>query len=328
MEGPNTIRSIENLVPKLYPGLTLSYGKIWGVLAEAQQRARVFNQSTGLSAIVAGAVDEMYSQGAPVLAGAGLASGYLFALALRSSRSSDDWAQVLRPCQQQGMELKTVVKDAALGIAAGVREVYPNAEQRDDCFHALFEMGKVYFQLERKAYAALEKAEDAKENKDLCRRTGRGHRATLQANSNAAMRRCNKALERHGLFEQAMRRAQEAMEVADPADGRLRRAEWIESELKQAAKHMMALEDPKCRQVARYLSNRAPGLASHARQIASHMAVLGVSQGFLELYRAHYNLKTRRWGRHKGTSAHEQVTGQQVDDWLTTLGYPPSSTVN
>ena len=52
----------------------------------------------------------------------------------------------------------------------------------------------------------------------------------------------------------------------------------------------------------------------------------GATQGFLELFRAYFNLRTRRWGRHKGTSAHQSLTGQQVDDWLTLLGYPPSPT--
>ena len=50
----------------------------------------------------------------------------------------------------------------------------------------------------------------------------------------------------------------------------------------------------------------------------------GVTQGFLELFRAHFNLRTRRWGRHKGTSAHQCLTGEPVADWLTVLGYPPS----
>ena len=50
----------------------------------------------------------------------------------------------------------------------------------------------------------------------------------------------------------------------------------------------------------------------------------GVSQGFLDLFRAWFNLRTRRWGRHKRTSAHECLTGQRVGDWLTRLGYPPS----
>ena len=50
----------------------------------------------------------------------------------------------------------------------------------------------------------------------------------------------------------------------------------------------------------------------------------GVTQGFLELFRAYFNLRTRRWGRHKGTSAQECLTGERVEDWLTVLGYPPS----
>ena len=50
----------------------------------------------------------------------------------------------------------------------------------------------------------------------------------------------------------------------------------------------------------------------------------GVSQGFLDLFRAWFNLRTRRWERHKGTSAHECLIGQRVHDWLTLLGYPPS----
>jgi transposase len=49
----------------------------------------------------------------------------------------------------QGLDLGVVVQDAALGIAAGVREVFPDAQQRDDCFHVLYEMSKVRRRLER-----------------------------------------------------------------------------------------------------------------------------------------------------------------------------------
>ena len=54
----------------------------------------------------------------------------------------------------------------------------------------------------------------------------------------------------------------------------------------------------------------------------------GVTQGFLQLFQAHYNLRVRRWGRHKGTSAYEVVTGTRVDDWLAMLGYPASVPVH
>ena len=47
-------------------------------------------------------------------------------------------------------------------------------------------------------------------------------------------------------------------------------------------------------------------------------------QGFLNLFRFYWNTRNREWGRHKGTSAHEVLTGEVVPDWLTFLGYPPS----
>ena len=68
------------------------------------------------------------------MAGVDLNSGYLFSLALRESRSGEDWAQVLGEAKAQGLELSVVVKDAAKGIEAGVAQVFPEAEQRDDCF--------------------------------------------------------------------------------------------------------------------------------------------------------------------------------------------------
>jgi hypothetical protein len=47
------------------------------------------------------------------------------------------------------------------------------------------------------------------------------------------------------------------------------------------------------------------------------------SQSFLDLFRFYWNSKIREWGPHKGTSAHELLTGERMDDWLTLLGFPP-----
>ncbi|MCN4144377.1 MAG: hypothetical protein LC437_04700, partial [Thiohalomonas sp.] len=48
----------------------------------------------------------------------------------------------------------------------------------------------------------------------------------------------------------------------------------------------------------------------------------GVNQNFLKLFKAWYNLKTRRQACYKGTSA------QKVDDWLSMIAYPPSRAVH
>ena len=101
------------------------------------------------------------TEGEPVLAGVDLDSGYLFGLSLSATRDGEAWAELLREGQCQGLELSVVVKDAAKGIAAGVSEVFPHAEQRDDCFHVLYEMNKVRRRLERRAYAAIEREGEA-----------------------------------------------------------------------------------------------------------------------------------------------------------------------
>ncbi len=55
----------------------------------------------------------------------------------------------------------------------------------------------------------------------------------------------------------------------------------------------------------------------------------GVSQGFLELFKAWHNLRIRHNSdKYKDTSAYEVLTGKPAGDWLTRLGFPPSTTTH
>ena len=116
-------------MPLLYSGVKVSYGTIQQMLVEAEGRAARFNAQVSLGGVEAGALDEMFSQGEPVLAGVDLDSGYLFRLSLSATRDGEAWAGLLREGQAQGLGLSVVVKDAARGIAAGVSEVFPHAER-------------------------------------------------------------------------------------------------------------------------------------------------------------------------------------------------------
>lgn len=412
--APNAIRPIEELVPIIYPGVRISYGKVQSILAQAEERARSFNEAVDLSAITVGALDEMFSQGDPVLAGLDLDSGYLFGLELRDTRAGKDWAQWLRRSQSQGMELSVVVKDAAKGIEAGVREVYPQAEQRDDCFHVLYEINKLRRRLEQRAYGAISAEQEAEGGLRKIRAYDRDKRRSHKRAIAHARQRCQQAIERFDLLEHGFELVREAMTYVDLDSGQLRTGEQVRGLMEQAAQCIGEIDDRKCTKLARYVRNRAPGVSlastalhtklqqlstaypehavaltcrcwrlvtelrktpapwskpKHRQVLLGALALLksqlgttgadklldivkdyldrryrassaiegfnatlrpylyvhkGVTQNFLELFRAWFNLRTRRWGRNKGTSAHACVTGVQVTDWLTLLGYPPS----
>lgn len=414
--APNSIRAIEDLIPVMYPGMHVSYGKIQAVLCEAEQRAADFNAGCDLSGIEAGALDEMFSQGSPVLAGVDLDSGYLFSLALRESRSGDDWEEVLDIAKAQGLDLSTVVKDAAQGIAKGVSSVFPDAEQRDDCFHAFYRMAKLKQYLERRGYGAISREQEAAEKVEKIRKTGKGNLPQAEEKLDCARQKCAEALALHDDFETAMREVMEAMEFIDLKQGHIRTAQEMEAAIKAAATKMISLPHNHCVKEGKYIGNRAAGLALYMSEMKDELDALakrygetaislaglvfrlihdlriqnrpwdrrrdeqyligahawlrdtageeiaevlgavkavirrrhrassaiegfnaalrpflyvhkGVTQGFLELFRAYHNLKTRRWGRHKGTSAHECLTGVKVEDWLTVLGYGPADDV-
>ncbi len=414
--APNSLRSIEELLPVLYPGVRLGYGSVQKITADAEARATLVNTKADLSAITHAALDEMFSQGDPVLAGVDLDSGYLFSLALREGRSGVDWQEVLQQAKEQGADLKVIVKDAAKGIASGVSAVYADAQQRDDCFHAHHEMGKVRLILEKRAYGAIQGEIDAQQKLDGARWCVDGEKRKLAQQLRWARLKADKVIELYDRFETAMRAATEAMELVNLDTGLVRTPEQMQQEIEDAASQMLALDDSRCKKVGRYLRNRAQGLALHLHIVNEVLAQIatqygsqaveaaclvhrlatelqkgrrpwdlqsdkrrlreaidaleqsaseradrvlglvdvitqkrhrassaiegfnaalrpflyvhkGVTQGFLELFRARHNLKTRRWGRHKGSSAHEKLTGERIHDWLTALGYPPPSPI-
>ena len=415
--APNALRPIEDLLPVLYPGVKVSYGKIQQLLVEAEERARSFNAHSALSGIEAGALDEMFSQGEPVLAGVDLDSGLLFALELREQRDARTWAEVLSQGRAQGLNLSVVVKDAAKGIARGVSEVFPKAEQRDDCFHALYEMNKVRRRLEQRAYGAIERESEALSRLGTIRAYHIERRRAAKRALSMARGQCAEAIARFDVFDAAMAKLRGAIECVDLDTGALHRPEHVQALIEQVADTLDTLEVRACPKLAKYLRNRAPGLAlaqadlrpklealaqhysleavalgcivwqrvkalrkrpHRARRRALHRHLLGaygalrkhlgdrtdalldaveqllmqrhrassaiegfnaalrpylyvhkgVTQGFLELFRAYFNLRPRRWGRHKGTSAHQCLSGKPVEDWLAVLGYPPSTALS
>ena len=207
--------------------------------------------------------------------GVDLDTGYLFGLSLSATRDAGAWAQVLREGQGQGLSLSVVVKDAAKGIAAGVAEVFPHAEQRDDCFHVLYEMNKVRRKLERRAYAAIEREGEALGRLGKIRARDKTCRRKAKCALRKARRQCPEAIERFDAFEAAMDTLRGALECVDVASGELHRPEQVEALIAQAAGRIESLGTGECAKLARYLRNRAPGLVLAQHSVLPRLEALG-----------------------------------------------------
>lgn len=428
MNGVNSIRAIEDSIPLIYPGVTCSFGYIQALQIEAQTNAAAFNSKVDLSAIISAAIDELFCQGDPVLAGIDLDSGFLFSLAHEAFRDGETWARILNDAKYQGLALQHVVKDGAKGMTKGVNDVFPLSEQRYDAFHALYITSKSVFKVEKRAYRLIEqeyqqgielnKALKKQLKKGSSKMTGKERQKEIEALKEtlaATTEKCSKAVARFDHANNAYRYLHRALSYVHINEHiNLMSPTSAKTLLKLSARYLIKARHPDCNDAARYIKNRLDGLTfatadfyqkqqalcvehpqnmvalacyfheykrslkkmekkkqpkvkqkmlgafaiiyktlteSKADELMQTVDKLlskrhrassaiegfnallrpymyvrkGVSQGFLELFKAWHNLRPRRTGRYKGTSAYETLTGQPVDDWLTMLGFPPSN---
>ena len=415
---PASIRDIAEVLPALFRK-KWSYGKVQSVLCKAERQAATQLQQVDLSGIESVALDEMFSQGRPVLAGIDLDSQYLFQLEVSSSRSGDAWAESLGKLRdEQGLRPERVVKDAGCGLRAGVRKCWPGIAEHDDLFHAVYMMGKEGIYLERRAYGAITKVDEL--TRRLTKAKTKARRKSLTEQLQQARENMQDAIERTDRFEALRREAERVLELTNRGSGLLRTSEEVVEVLTLVAAQMATIAGKRVRKVATYIANRAEGLALYLDGLAqrlhavteeaggvevvqaavrAYQASLMMSracplwdrsarrqelrdatqhllaaaeqdrerlmkaiatvmpqlanryrassaienlnsvlrpylvvqkhaeQGFLNLFQFYHNTRTRQWGRWKGTSALETLTGDTVDDWLTLLGFPPSEAV-
>jgi len=306
-----------------------------------------------------------------------------------------------------------VVKDAAAGMAIACPTVWPDIEDRDDLFHAVWEVGCVKRRLEGRAYAAIAACDALREKRQRARKEP--DRRRLGQQIRYGVEQMERAIARFDQFEESAWEVERLLSLCDPGSGRLRTAAEVETGLARVGGGMVDLGGG-CAKVGRYLTNRAAGLGRYLTALGDALAVVaaddgveaveaavrvfqahlrvvaggpkwdraarrtelraatralvavsgdgarlcglagrvfpvlerrhrassaienlhgvlrpylkvqkGATQGFLDLFRFYWNTRNRQWGRHKGTSAIESLTGQPVDDWLTLLGYPPGT---
>lgn len=267
----NSIRAIQEQIPLIYPGCTVSFGYIQGVIIEAQEQAEKFNNTVPLAAIQSIAVDEMFSQGSPVLAGIDLDSGFIFSLSHEQYRDGATWARVLSEAKEQGMEPAHVVKDGAKGIAKGIEMTFDDIEQRDDAFHAVYLAGKSRLKLERKAYRTIEHEDNAEKK---YRKASPDNKRSRAKSLDWAKKKCSDAIERYTLAQQAVQKIRMAFCSVDFKTGELITLTLAQQLLTQAIALLQQTQHRDCVSVSLYLENRIKGLTLATSATYQHLSAL------------------------------------------------------
>jgi len=275
---PASIRDIEEVLPVLFD-VRYSYGRVWNVVHAAETAAAAFNRTVDLSGIDSLALDELFSQGQPVLSGIDLDTGYVCLLQPSDSRSGEAWAAVLGQLRDgQQLVPARVVKDAGTGLAAGVKTAWPGCDAHDDLFHAVFLMGKQQVRLERRAYREMEAVALVERRRTAAQSKPHAQRRSIGQQLRAANKRMEAAMVRHDHFETLARQATDILELADRGSGRLRTQEEVVLVLSGVAQEMALLgEGP--REVATYLSHRASGLGLYLKDLAARLEAVSESVG-------------------------------------------------
>jgi hypothetical protein len=413
---PASVRDIQEVLPVLFD-VDWSYGSVWNTVHAAEQRAAAFNRTVSLSGIDSVALDELFSQGQPVLSGIDLDTGYIVLLQPSESRSGEAWAAALAPLRD-GQQLRPVrvVKDAGTGLSAGVRAAFSDIDEHDDLFHAVYLMGQQQMRLERRAYRDIEAVDTLLRKRGIAQHGTQAQRRRVGQQLRAAKARMERSIARHDRYEDLQKQAVSVLELADRGSGRLRTQQEVVTVLTQVSAQMATLGDDGVHDVAVYLGHRAAGLGLYLDDLAVRLRAAGeevggelvveavvrayqaslmhsrpapcwdrrarreevrlatralvevvgegerlrlalgrllpvlsarhrassaienlhsvlrpylvaqkhANAGFLSLFTAYSNLRTRPSGRFQGTSAYELLTGKGVEDWLTLLGFPPS----
>jgi hypothetical protein len=124
------IRSVKSLFD-----YDISIGSVSAIVKDKISKAVETNQQQDLSAISLGAIDELYHQNKPVLAGVDIRSLYCFLLTQENSADEDSWGTHLLDLKKQRLNPDRFIADDGAGLHAGLSVSYPTTPCDMDNFH-------------------------------------------------------------------------------------------------------------------------------------------------------------------------------------------------
>lgn len=150
-----SVRGIQQHLNDVFD-ISVSTGKISGILTEAAISAKKFNDSIMLDVIKKGAHDEIFQAGVPVLVGVEPMSTYIYLMEFDDKRDKIAWSMAMYEKHvNQNLNLETSVTDGGLGMKSGIKEVFEEMNEQSDIFHIEMNITKLIRTIENNAYRSI-----------------------------------------------------------------------------------------------------------------------------------------------------------------------------
>jgi len=172
--------------------------------------------------------DEIFALHVPILVTIDARSTAILHIELASDRSADTWRAHFATLEDHHFFSLGMASDRGLGLVAGYQAVRDMAWWVADYFHEFRDLFELLHQLERKAYAAIDKEEDAAQK--FTRAKSEAHLAKRLQQYETAHHACEQAMALYDQLALLLHLLREALHLCSP-HGRLRTVEDVRSEL-------------------------------------------------------------------------------------------------
>jgi hypothetical protein len=172
--------------------------------------------------------DEIFALHAPILVTIDASSTAILNIELASDRSADTWRAHFEALQEHHFSSLGMASDRGLGLVAGYRAACDMALWVADYFHEFRDLFEVLHQMERKAYAAIDREDAAA--RQFARAKSEATLAKRLQQYETAYDACEQAMDLYDQLALLLHLLREALRICSPY-GRLRTPENVRTEL-------------------------------------------------------------------------------------------------
>jgi len=172
--------------------------------------------------------DEIFAIHTPILVTIDASSTAILKIELAADRSAETWSAHFAELEDHLFYSIGMASDRGRGLVAGYRAACEKAPWVCDHFHEFRDLFHVLHQLERKAYTAIHKEDEAAHKFDHAKSASNLHKRLQQYEQ--AYHTCEQAMARYDQLDMLLHLLREALQICSP-QGTLRTVEGIRSEL-------------------------------------------------------------------------------------------------